>query len=215
MIQDTISFAKEKLAHFDGGHDWSHTERVLHLARHIQHTEQKGDLETIELAAILHDIADTKFHDGDEEEGGRMARAFLLEKGLDAQKAEHVEQIINNLSFKKRFDGAGFTSIEMQIVQDADRLDAIGAIGIARAFNYGGFKNRELYDPKVLPVKYESAADYKKSTAPTLNHFFEKLFLIRDLMNTETARAIAEDRHRFMEEFVERFLDEWNSNIGS
>jgi uncharacterized protein len=225
LIQQAITFAKTKLASFDGGHDWLHTERVLKMARYIFQSEGEGDEEVIELAAVLHDIADTKFYDGAETDGGEMAHAFLLERGLDSRKAEHIREIINNISFRKRMDRAPINTIEFQIVQDADRLDAMGAIGIARAFNYGGYKNRALYDPAIplqaIPQQespqQESPQQEKNSPgeergstspAPTLNHFYEKLFLLKDMMNTATGRELALERHHYMVEFVKRFEEE-------
>ena len=213
LLNSTIAFAKEKLSAFDAGHDWSHTERVVKLARHIQKAENAGDPEIIELAAVLHDIADTKFYKGAETDGGDIAEKFLTEHGLEPEKAQHIRNIINHISFKKSLDKTSFDSIEFRIVQDADRLDAMGAIGIARAFNYGGFRNRALYDPLIPPVTYETSEAYKKSESPTLNHFFEKLFLLKDLMRTTTGKKIAEERHEYMVEFVERFKNEWEGKI--
>jgi uncharacterized protein len=209
IIASAIDFAKSKLKDFDGGHDWFHTERVLNLSRHIHQLENKGNLIIIELAAILHDIADTKFHKGAETDGGDMAYDFLIEKGLYKNDAEHIRKIINNISFKKRLDKESIDSIEFKIVQDADRIDAIGAIGIARAFNYGGYKNRQLYDPDIPIAVYKSGEEYKKSDAPTINHFYEKLFLLKDLMKTASGKKLAEDRHNYMLEFVDRFKAEW------
>jgi uncharacterized protein len=212
LISSSTLFAKDFLSKFDGGHDWYHTERVWKLACTIQEKEKKGDREVIELAAILHDIADTKFHKGSEEDGGNFAYDFLLKEGLEEERAVHVREIINNMSFKKRKHNSGIDSIEFQIVQDADRLDAIGAIGIARAFNYGGFKNRALYDPEIPLQEYDTMEAYKKSDAPTINHFYEKLFLLKDMMNTATGLQMAEERHVYMEEFVERFKGEWEGD---
>lgn len=209
IIQSATKFAKEKLKEFDGGHDWSHTERVVKMSMKIHESEQEGDPFIIELAAILHDIADTKFHKGSEEDGGNMARDFLISKGLDADKAEHIRHIINMMSFKKIHDSNSEKSIEFQIVQDADRLDAMGAIGIARAFNYGGYKKRPLYDPEQQPLKYESSEAYKNSKAPTINHFYEKLLLLKDLMNTSTGKKLAAQRHSYMEEYIKQFFSEW------
>ena len=213
LLDQTITFAKSKLASFDGGHDWLHTERVLKMAQHIQQQEGVGDPEVIELAAVLHDIADTKFHDGAETDGGDMAYDFLVSKGLDNWRAGHIRDIINNISFRKRMEQEAINTIEFQIVQDADRLDAMGAIGIARAFNYGGYKNRALYDPAVplqaIPLKEkQTPGEEKGSPAPTLNHFYEKLFLLKDMMNTATGRELALERHRYMVEFVKRFEQE-------
>jgi uncharacterized protein len=210
ILAAATTFAKEKLEAFDAGHDWTHTERVLKLAGRIQQEENTGDREVIALAAILHDIADTKFHKGAETDGGDMAYEFLTEKGLSSEKAAHVRKIINHLSFKNRQEKHPIDSIEFCIVQDADRLDAMGAIGIARAFHYGGYKNRALYDPEIPPREYRSAEEYKKSDAPTINHFHEKLFLLKDLMNTETGKKLAQERHDYMAAFVERFKREWD-----
>lgn len=210
LLAAATTFAQEKLKAFDAGHDWTHTERVVNLAVRIQLGENAGDSEIILLAAILHDIADTKFHRGAETDGGDMAYAFLTKNGLAAEKAEHTRKIINHLSFKQRLEQSPVDSIEFQIVQDADRLDAMGAIGIARAFHYGGHKNRLLYDPEIPPREYKSAEEYKKSDAPTINHFYEKLFLLRDLMNTETGKKMAQERHDYMAAFVKRFKREWD-----
>jgi len=209
IFESAIAFAKEKLEAFDGGHDWFHTERVLNNARAIWREEQQGDLQVIELAAVLHDIADTKFGSSSEDEGGELAYTFLLDKGLDRDKADRIRDIINSISFRKHKEVSGEQSIEFCIVQDADRLDAIGAIGIARAFNYGGYKQRPLYDPDIPPVDFSDRESYKKSTAPTINHFYEKLFLLKDMMHTDAAKKIASERHDFMEIFLEKFLEEW------
>ncbi len=213
LLESSIEFVKNKLAGVDPGHDWSHTERVLKLARHIQQSEQKGDLEIIELAVVFHDIADSKFHDGDEDKGGNIAFNFLAEEGYPPEKAASIRDIINNMSFRHGFEIKDEQSIEFQIVQDADRLDAMGAIGIARAFSYGGFKQREMYNPDIPPEDYADTEAYRRSTAPTLNHFYEKLFRLTDLMNTETGRSIAKDRHNYMLAFVDRFKDEWEGKL--
>ncbi len=213
VISNTIEFAQSKLKEFDGGHDWSHTERVWKLAKHIREKENKGDLLVIELSALLHDIADSKFHDGPESLGGDLAFEFMIGQGVSGENATHVKNIINHMSFKSRLSDKKFSSKEYEIVQDADRIDAIGAIGIARAFNYGGFKNRALHDPEIPIQTYSTQEEYKKSPAPTINHFHEKLFLLKDLMNTKTGKAMAEKRHVYMEEFVERFLEEWEGKV--
>lgn len=161
------------------------------------------------MAALLHDIADPKFNKGDEEIGPRKAEAFLRSIGTDEEVTAHVKLIIENMSFKNSFDLANFTSLEMKIVQDADRLDAIGAIGIARAFTYGGFKNRVLYDPTIEPVTGHTKESYKNTDAPTINHFYEKLLLLKDKMNTQTGKALAEERHTFMLAFLDQFYREW------
>jgi uncharacterized protein len=207
-IQTTIAHVKAALAGAEGGHDWHHTYRVWQAARHIAREEQGADGFVVELAALLHDIADSKFHGGDEEIGPRRARAFLQSIGLEEGVIAQVEYIIAHLSFKGGHGTAALTP-ELAIVQDADRLDAIGAIGIARTFNYGGFKNRPLYDPAIPPQPGMSKEEYKNSQAPTINHFYEKLLLLKDRMNTATGKRLAERRHRFMEQFLEAFYREW------
>lgn len=193
----------------EGGHDWWHILRVWNNAKRIAQTEPV-DRFVVELAALLHDIADNKFHNGDEEIGPKTAGEFLQSLEVNVQVIEHVQQIIRYMSFKSSFDNAGFSSEEMKVVQDADRLDAIGAIGVARAFNYGGHKNREMYNPDIAPDFNLTKEAYKNSAAPTINHFSEKLLLLKDLMNTKTAQKIAQQRHRFMELYLEQFYAEWN-----
>jgi uncharacterized protein len=209
LITACISFVKTTLSGAEGGHDWFHIERVWKNARLIAAKEQ-CDLEVVELAALLHDIADSKFHDGDEEIGPRKAKEYLESQNLDAEKIAHVIAIIENVSFKGGHNLRTHESIELDIVQDADRLDAIGAIGIARTFNYGGFKNRALFDPEIEPNLKMTKEEYKKSSAPTINHFYEKLLLLKDLMNTKTGKEIALERHRYMEGFLNQFFAEWN-----
>ncbi|RZJ68409.1 MAG: HD domain-containing protein [Flavobacterium sp.] len=209
LIPDTIAFVKEQLKDAEGGHDWFHIERVWKNTLLIAETEN-CDLIVAQLGALLHDIADSKFHDGDETVGPKVAREFLEGKNVDEQTIVHVIAIIDNISFKGGNFEKAFTSKELRIVQDADRLDALGAIGIARAFNYGGFKNRALYDPEIKPNRNMSKEEYKKTTAPTINHFYEKLLLLKDLMNTETAKRIAGSRHDFMEDFLTQFYSEWD-----
>jgi uncharacterized protein len=208
-IQKTIDFVQKTLANAEAGHDWFHIERVFKTAQTINQQEN-GDELVVAFAALLHDIADPKFNNGDEELGPNMAASFLASISVDAEIIAHVKLIIQNMSFKNSFDGTGFTSKEMQIVQDADRLDAIGAIGIARAFTYGGFKNRVLYDPAILPEEHLTKESYKNTTAPTINHFYEKLLLLKDMMNTEAGKAIAMERHNFMLLYLEHFYKEWD-----
>ena len=167
------------------------------------------DIEIVKLSALLHDIADSKFNDGDETVGPRIAREFLVGQNVEEEKIEHVVNIIENISFKGGNFEKKFTSLELEIVQDADRLDAIGAIGIARTFNYGGFKNRQLYNPNIPPKMNMTKEEYKNSDAPTLNHFYEKLLLLKDKMNTNTGKELAKSRHRFMENFLSQFYAEW------
>jgi len=207
IINDTIQFVKETLAGAEAGHDWFHIERVFHNAKSINETEQ-GNWLVVALAALLHDIADAKFHNGDEEIGPETAADFLTRKGVDPDVIQHVRDIISNMSYKSSLGEVTFRSKEMEIVQDADRLDAIGAIGIARAFTYGGYKNRALYDPAIPPNLQMSKDEYKNTTAPTINHFYEKLLKLKDLMNTGKGKAIAAQRHDFMEAYLEQFLQE-------
>lgn len=208
IVADTVEFVKHKLQDAEGGHDWFHIERVWKNAREIAAGEEV-DLFVVELGALLHDIADYKFHDGNESLGPEIARNFLQEKEVSEDIIIHVENIINWISFKGGNEQQQFNSSELQVVQDADRLDALGAIGIARTFNYGGFKGRAIFDPEILPNLNMSKEEYKKSTAPTVNHFYEKLFLLKDRMNTKTGSRLAEERHRFMEQFMEQFYKEW------
>lgn len=208
VILSTVEFVKKTLQDAEGGHDWFHIERVWKTARTIAETEEV-DSTIVELAALLHDIADSKFHHGDETVGPRIAREFLNEKQLPAEVIDHVVKIIENISFKGGNHASDFSSRELMVVQDADRLDALGAIGIARAFNYGGFKNRALYDPAVPPNLNMDRETYKKNTAPTINHFYEKLLLLKDRMNTDTGKIMAVQRHQFMEKFLEEFYREW------
>lgn len=207
IIEQTIQFVQKTLADAEAGHDWFHIERVYKTALKINASE-KGDLLIVSLAALLHDIADSKFNGGDEEIGPRIAGEFLKGLNLDAQVIEQVQLIIKNLSFKASLGTITFQSKELDIVQDADRLDAIGAIGIARAFTYGGYKNRVLYDPAISPKLNMSKEEYKNSTTPTINHFYEKLLLLKDLMKTGEGKKIAEQRHQFMLDYLEQFYSE-------
>ena len=209
IIQQTISFVKTALANAEGGHDWWHIYRVWQLSKHIAASEN-AELMVVELGALLHDIADSKFNDGDETIGPRKARQFLESLEVEEKVIAHVENIINNISFKGGKVAQQFKSLELDIVQDADRLDAMGAIGIARTFNYGGFKNREMYNPDIAPNLNMTKEEYKHSTAPTLNHFYEKLLLLKDRMNTNTGSQMAEQRHQFMVSYLEQFYNEWN-----
>lgn len=209
IVNKTILFVKAKLENAEGGHDWFHIERVYKNALSIADNEV-CDSDVVKLAALLHDIADSKFHNGDETIGPKIAREFLESENVDEATIQHVINIIENISFKGGNTQKLFTSIELNIVQDADRLDAIGAIGIARAFNYGGFKNRPLYNPNIAPNLHMSKEEYKNSQAPTLNHFYEKLLLLKDKMNTETGKQIAQERHQFIITFLSQFYAEWD-----
>ena len=208
LIDKTIAFVKEKLDNAEGGHDWFHIERVYKNSILIAQ-EEDCDLTVVKLGALLHDIADSKFYDGDETIGPKTARTFLESENVFEETINHVINIIENISFKGGNFENKFSSKELEIVQDADRLDAIGAIGIARTFNYGGFKNRALYNPSIAPNLNMSKEEYKNSDAPTLNHFYEKLLLLKDKMNTATGKKIALERHKYMENFLSQFYAEW------
>jgi uncharacterized protein len=207
-IEKTEFFVKHELQNAEGGHDWWHIYRVWQNAKTIALTENVNVL-VVELAALLHDIADSKFYDGDENIGPNKAQHFLTDIGVPTDVIEHVVNIIRHMSFKHTFGDVEFSSPEMLVLQDADRLDAIGAIGIARTFNYGGFKNRLIYHPDIKPQNYADIASYKNTTAPTINHFYEKLLLLKDSMNTKTGKQLAENRHAFMEQFLVQFYKEW------
>ena len=209
IVADCAKYVQHALKEAEGGHDWFHIERVWKNAKLIAQNEP-CDLIIVELAALLHDIADSKFHNGNEDIGPIKAREFLATTHLSSDAVEHIIAIIRNVSFKGGKIAKNHSSIELDIVQDADRLDALGAIGIARTFNYGGYKNRTIYDPSILPNLNMTKEEYKASNAPTLNHFYEKLLLLKDLMNTSAGKMIAQERHSFMEVFLSQFYDEWN-----
>lgn len=215
IITQTKIFVKKTLEGAEGGHDWFHIERVYNNTMLLAKDEKVNQL-IVALGALLHDIADAKFYDGDETIGPKMATDFLRSIEVDESTIDHVIKIIENISFKSslKTDSENgikpFTSLELDVVQDADRLDAIGAIGIARAFNYGGFKNREIYNPSIAPNLNMTKEEYKKSTAPTINHFYEKLLLLKDKMNTKSGAKLAEQRHSYMLSFLNQFYNEWN-----
>ncbi len=208
IIENTKKFVKQKLENAEAGHDYHHVLRVLKLSEKIAEKEG-GNLFVVRLGALLHDIADAKFHQGDETVGPRIAREFLKMQNAPEQIINHIVKIIENISFKNSLEEPEFTSKELQIIQDADRLDAIGAIGIARAFVYGGYKNNPIYNPDLKPNQNLDKETYKKGNTTTINHFYEKLLKLKDLMNTHTGRLLAVDRHRFMQEFLEQFYKEW------
>lgn len=207
IIKKTAGFVKEKLKEAEGGHDWYHIQRVWNNALHIADKESTGDRLVIELAALLHDIADAKFHDGDETIGPKIAGDHMRSLALPDETIDKVIYIIENISFRKHHQNHSSNSIELQIVQDADRLDALGAIGIARAFNYGGFKNRPLYEP-MEPGGTDTHAKNSNSNH-TIGHFYEKLLLLKGLMNTTTGKKMAEERHDYMVNFLDEFYKEW------
>jgi uncharacterized protein len=209
LIEVTKTFVKKELANAEGGHDWFHILRVFNNALLISKNENVDTL-VVALGALLHDIADSKFHNDDETIGPKTAREFLFKHDVDSVVIEHVVKIIENISFKGGNEEQKFRSPELDVIQDADRLDAIGAIGIARCFNYGGFKNRTLFDPVIKPNLKMTKKEYKASTAPTINHFYEKLLLLKDKMNTKSGRQIAEKRHYFMKLYLSQFYAEWD-----
>ena len=212
LIQNTIQFVQKTLADAEGGHDWFHIERVYKNAMLIGQSEEV-DNTIVGLGALLHDIADSKFHDGDESVGPKVAKEWLQSEKADQDIIDHVIQIINNISFKGGNQEQAFRSAELDVVQDADRLDAIGAIGIARTFNYGGFKDMKIHDPSIPPKLNMTKEEYKNCKAPTINHFYEKLLLLKDRMNTKTGKVLAQKRHEYMEGFLEQFYGEWNGKI--
>ncbi|TXK46949.1 HD domain-containing protein [Pontibacter qinzhouensis] len=209
LIQTTANHIQSLLSGEGSGHDWWHVYRVWQNAKAIANNEQ-ADLFIVELAALLHDIADHKFHNGDDTAGPRAARAWLESLQVEEPTIQHICLIIKEISYKGAGTSSAMSTLEGRIVQDADRLDAIGAIGIGRAFAFGGHKGREMYNPDIKPVLHENFEAYKTASAPTINHFYEKLLLLKDRMHTKTAKAMAEERHQFMEAFLKQFYHEWD-----
>lgn len=209
IIDKTCEFVEEKLAGDGSGHDWWHIYRVWNLARSIGRKEG-ANLMIVELSALLHDIADWKFHDGDDSKGPEMAEQFLRENQIERRVIDPVIEIIASISYKGAGVSTPMKTLEGKVVQDADRLDAIGAVGIARTFAYGGHKNRLIYHPDEKPVMHQSFEDYKKNEGHTINHFYEKLLLLKDRMNTLSARCLAEERHQFMQIYLDQFFKEWD-----
>ncbi len=210
ITEKTAQYARETLEGEGSGHDWWHIYRVWKMAQHIGQKE-KADMFVVELAALLHDIADWKAHDGDDTVGPRVARQWLeAQGGVEEEVISHVCTIIKEVSFKGAKVATRMSTIEGEIMQDSDRLDAMGAIGIARAFTYGGSKGRGMYDPEVKSQLHESFEQYKNNNGTTINHFYEKLLLLKDLMNTKTGKEIAQGRHVVMENFLKEFFDEWD-----
>ena len=212
IIEKTILFVKESLSGAESGHDWWHIQRVLNNSWIIAEAEH-ANLLVCKLGALLHDIADPKFHDGDEKKGRRIAMEFLKLHSVPEKQIDNILDIIENISFSKSHENDKPKSVELQVVQDADRLDAIGAIGIARAFSYGGYKNRIMYDPSIPPKKYSNSTEYRNSKSHTINHFHEKLLLLKDMMNTPTGKKMAENRHQFILQFLDQFHNEWDGKI--
>ncbi len=209
IIQKTTEFVKEVLHDAEGGHDWWHIYRVWNSAKQIAQSENVDNF-IVELGALLHDIADSKFHNGNEEKGPQKAKEFLKSLNVDENVIIHVVNIISNISFKGGKEAQKFKSPELDVIQDADRLDAIGAIGIARTFSYGGYKGREIYNPEIKPNLNMTKEEYKNNNGPAINHFYEKLLLLKDKMNTKTGKIMAEHRHKFIEQFLNEFYQEWD-----
>lgn len=208
LIEDTVQYVKQELKGAEAGHDWWHVERVWRNTNTLLKYENANPL-ICQLAALLHDIADSKFHNGDEEIGPATARHFLIGQKVCENIVSEVISIIKNMSYSTALGEVNYHSSELSIVQDADRLDAMGAIGIARAFNYGGFKNREIYNPKIPIVENRDKEGYKNNRAPTIHHFYDKLLKLKDKMNTETGKKMAQKRHEFLVQYLDQFFNEW------
>lgn len=211
ILLKTEAFIREKLAGDSSGHDWWHIDRVRRNAVHIARDEG-ADLYVVELAALLHDVADWKFHGGDDSIGPRTARDWLTRHEVDPTVIDHICEIIATVSFKGAGVATEMSTIEGKCVQDGDRLDAIGAVGIARAFAFGGHFGRAMYDPEVPPEQHQTFAAYKSKGGPTINHFYEKLLLLKNRMQTATGRRLATERHQFMEQFLDQFFGEWRGD---
>lgn len=209
VINKTKKYIKDKLLGEGSGHDWYHIERVYKMAEFI--AEKEGaDLFIVRLIALMHDVADHKFYQGSSEIGALVTKEWLKQLDVEPSIIETITKIIKTISFKAGTEKLKQETLEGMVVQDADRLDAIGAIGIARTFAYGGYKKREMYNPEIKPKKYNSYNEYMKTHNHTINHFYEKLFLLKDLMNTKTGKKIAVNRHEFMEGYINQFFKEWD-----
>ena len=213
IIEKTKDFVYKKMKGEGSGHDWWHIYRVYNTAVAIAKEENGADIFIVELAALLHDIADWKFNDGNLNAGAEVTISFLEDLGVDKLVVEQVADIVRNISFKGAGEKSTIKTLEGKIVQDADRLDAIGAVGIARTFAYGGNKNREMYNPDIKPEDHKDFESYKNSNGTTINHFYEKLLLLKDRMNTEAGKRIAAKRHKYMEDFLKEFYAEWDGKL--
>jgi uncharacterized protein len=207
VIKKTASFVRKTLENDNTGHDWWHIERVYNTAVHIAKKE-KANMFVVELAALLHDIADWKFHQGDEKAGGRKSREWLASLKVDEEVITAVCDIVDNIGFKGGVKN-NIKTIEGKVVQDADRLDAMGAVGISRVFAYGGHKGRPIYNPEEKAKVYKSFSQYKNASPSSINHFYEKLLLLKDLMNTKTGKKLAKKRHDFLKVYLKNFFKEW------
>jgi uncharacterized protein len=212
-VTKTAKFVEARFSGESSGHDWWHMHRVWQLARHINKTEPQADSLTVELAALLHDIADWKFHDGSMEAGPKAAREWLEGIGVHEVTIAHVENIVRNVSFKGAGVASNMETIEGQIIHDADKLDAMGAIGISRTFAYGGANSREIYNPAIKPSEHATFKAYKSDAGPTINHFYEKLLLLKDRMYTKAGKKMAEHRHQFMMQYLKEFYSEWDGKL--
>ena len=208
-LKRTAEFVRSEMAAFDGSHDWQHIRRVCNLAQYIG-KEEKADLQIVQLAALLHDVGDHKFQNNSDQDPAVRIGCLLDSLTISPSEKEHILRIIEHVSFGKE-NKEDFYSLELACVQDADRLDAIGAIGIARTFHYGGYKGFPIYDPDIPPRPDQSKEAYRKSKAPTINHFYEKLLLLKDKMQTDTGRSMAQDRHNFLLLYLEHFKNEWTT----
>ena len=213
IIETTIEFVKQTLKGDSTGHDWYHIERVWKMAKYIAQKEKNVDLFVIELAALLHDIADWKFQGGDDTVSSKVAAEWLIKQSVDKKTVDHVSEIAHHISFKGAKVKNEIKTLEGKIVQDADRLDAMGAIGIARVFATGSKFNTVIYDPTSKPTMHKSFNDYKTHQSSSINHFYEKLLLLKDMMNTKTGKKLAQNRHKFLEDYLKEFLFEWNGKI--
>lgn len=212
-IESAADFVKQRFTNEYSGHDYWHIVRVVNNAKYLVAHEENVDADLVELSAWLHDVGDHKFFDGDEAKGHAFVRQWMVGAAMPEMDIERVMQVISEVSFKGAHVQDKPTSKEAQIVQDADRLDAIGALGIARAFAFGGSRDRLMYDPGVAAEQHDSFEAYKNGKGTTVNHFYEKLLLLKDRMHTDTARKLAEERHRFMEQFLDRFYREWEGEV--
>ncbi len=213
IIHKTKNYVEKQFSGEGTGHDWWHMYRVWKLAKHIASQEPKADMFIIEIGALLHDIADWKFNDSDMEAGPKAARKWLKSLNVNEDVIHSVEDIIRNVSFKGAQVKQTMKSLEGQIVSDADKLDAIGAIGIARTFAYGGAHDTPIYDPNIKPVEHKTFEEYKNSKLHTINHFYEKLLLLKDKLYTETAKEIAKHRHEYMQQYLDEFYKEWEGEL--
>lgn len=214
QILMTEEFVRQNLEGYDSGHDWFHIERVRRLALFINEMEQLANPFTVEITALLHDTADSKFSGGNSEAGYASINDFMNKAGM-AEIRDEVLSVIKNVSFSNKNRTGDLNDPLLQVIQDADRLDAIGAIGVARAFNYGGFRNNKIYNPDVVSTEASLNGYIHAGTSSTISHFYDKLLLLKYRMNTLTAKRLAEERHEFLEVFLKQFYKEWDFGTGT